>query len=107
MLASSAQSLPVAQDTNTPCKHDCNRWHMLHASSGCGLRSHALAAGSMAHSLLARKAFYEHRCHPLQSSARNEQAESASFKAEGDPLCESQFTVETLKHQPIQREHIS
>ena len=106
MLLSFAQSLPVAQDISSPCIHDCDRWRMLQASSGCVMRSHPPAAGSMAYSLPARKTLYRHRCRPLQSSTRNEQAESASFKAAGDPLCESQSTAETLKHQPIQREHI-
>ena len=89
MSASSAQFLPVAQDITTPCNHDCKRCRLLQAPFGHPVRSHAPAAVSFAHSLPARKAPHGHRCHPVRSSTRNEQAESSSFKAEGDPLCES------------------
>ena len=91
MSVSPMQFLPVAQDTTTPCNHDCKRWRLLQASFGRPVRSHALAAGSFAHSLPARKALYGRRCYPVRSSTRNEQAESSSFKAEGDPLCESRI----------------
>ena len=89
MSIPSTQFLPVAQDTKIPCNHDCRRWRFLQASFGRPVRSHAPAAVSFALSLPARMALHGHRCHPVRSSAKNEQAESSSFKAEGDPLCES------------------
>ena len=89
MSASLAQFLPVAQELITPHNYNCKRWRLLQVSSKRPMRSHAPAAGLLAHSLPARKALDRHRCHPVRSSTRNEQAESSSFKAEGDPLCES------------------
>ena len=89
MSVSSTQILPVTQDTTFPCNHDCRRWRLLQASFGRPVRSYAPAAVSVVHNLPARKALHGQRCHPVRSSTRNEQAESSSFKAGGDPLCES------------------